>query len=151
MALPISMASAVEIGLRSQPFSASHPTAKAAGTKPKRYPDVGPINTARLPVPLAKTGRPLAPSIRYAMTARAPRREPRAIPTRRIAKVWPVTGTGVNGRGTAICADNAIRTEPASTKRILLAIDCLPPPRAAVAKLCEGVIERTDITFSLLR
>src|SRR6185312_7656808 len=86
---------------RSHPCSARKPQSHAPGTKPRRYPAVGPRSTDGPALPPAKTGRPAAPSARYVITAAAPRQRPRAAPTRRTAKVWPVTGTGENGSGIA--------------------------------------------------
>src|SRR5258708_9114543 len=44
------------------------------------------------------------------------RGRPRVAATRSTAKVWPVTGTGLNGSGIASCAPSAMRAEPASTR-----------------------------------
>src|SRR5216683_2310414 len=49
------------------------------------------------------------------MTLARPSR-PRAAATRSTAKVWPVTGTGLNGSGIASCAPSAMSAEPASTR-----------------------------------
>ncbi len=46
---------------RSQPRSLSHPVTKAAATKPKRYPAVGPTSGARPPTGPANTGNPIGP------------------------------------------------------------------------------------------
>src|SRR5258708_9046737 len=46
------------------------------------------------------------------------RGRPRVAATRSTAKVWPVTGTGLNGSGIASCAPSAMRADPARTRTI---------------------------------
>ena len=42
----------------------------------------------------AKNGKPIAPSIKYAMTAAAPKRDPSNAPVNNTANVCPVIGIG---------------------------------------------------------
>src|SRR6185369_15926959 len=68
---------------------------KAAAGNAIRYPAVGPRNR-KIPgaPPGAKNGSPTAPSIRYAITAIAPKREPSNAPVNNTAKLCPVIGIG---------------------------------------------------------
>src|SRR5207249_10053558 len=65
-------------------------------------------------VPPGNTGRPRVPSATYAASVAAPRRAPSAAPTSSTANVWPVTGTGLNGRSTRSCAASATSALPAT-------------------------------------
>ena len=54
------------------------------------------------------------PTSAYTARERKPRRAPSAVPTRSAAKVWPVTGTGEPGTGTAIWAAMPVSAAPPS-------------------------------------
>src|SRR5512145_2041890 len=70
---------------------------------------------ARPEAPPAKKGRPNAPQARYRLIEPNPRLAPRAAPTSRTAKVCPVSGTGVKGRGMRTCDRAATNSAPAVT------------------------------------
>ena len=99
---------------RSQPRSANQPTTKAAAAKPSRYPPVGPLTTAQPPLPPLNTGIPQAPTTQYPATLPTASRLPSDAPRKRTANVWPVTGTGVKGRGKRTCADSESNAAPDS-------------------------------------
>jgi len=113
---PKTIAAIVVPTCRSQPLSAIIPVIQAAAIKPIRYPPVGPKSTAGPALPSANTGNPAAPAAAYAITVQLPRRDPNSAPAINTAKVWPLTGTGLNGSGIANCALNAITTEPPKIK-----------------------------------
>jgi len=83
------------VGDRTVDDSANAPVTNAAAGNATRYPAVGPRNR-KIPgaPPGAKNGSPTAPSIRYAITAIAPKREPSNAPVNNTAKLCPVIGIG---------------------------------------------------------
>lgn len=60
-------------------------------------------------------GMPAIPARAYSASESSPRLAPSEAPTRSAAKVWPVTGTGEPGTGTAIWAAMPVSAAPPST------------------------------------
>ena len=52
----------------------------------------------------------------------APRFAPNNAPTKITPTVWPVIGTGLNGKGIEICANMAINKEPSIIKNIFVVL-----------------------------
>ncbi|CAM5440009.1 hypothetical protein SALBM217S_07172 [Streptomyces griseoloalbus] len=67
-------------------------------------------------LPSANHGTPAMPTSAYTAREAKPRRAPRVVPTSSAAKVWPVTGTGEPGTGTAIWAARPVSAAPPSTR-----------------------------------
>ena len=56
----------------------------------------------------------------YSPWLAAPALEPSAAPASKTAKVWPVTGTGVNGRGTRTWAAAAVNNANPTTRAAVI-------------------------------
>src|SRR6185503_2505288 len=116
---PIAIAAYAVRYFLSQPCSANAPVTYAAAGNATRYPPVGPKKRTMPAPPFAKNGKPTAPSIKYAITAAAPKRDPSNAPVNSTAKLCPVIGTGPIGIvNCAKAAMNKLKTITSPAERV---------------------------------
>ncbi len=120
-------------GPRSHPRSLKYPTIYAAGTKPNRYPPEAIVQN--IPDAPAEYSGNHDPAITYSAMDMAPLRLPINAPVNSTAKVCPVIGTGVNGRGITTLANAAVIITNATTRAISRNILYLNTDEGAIASM----------------